>query len=91
METKGAGSTIAVCVGLGALAALLAWVGVNNVAVLRQGSLLLEDFRTAYFAPPRPQPQDVIVLAVDEDTLSLFPFRSPIVRRFLADTVQELA
>jgi class 3 adenylate cyclase len=84
------GRTIAVCCGLGSLAAVLAWVGVHDVAVLREGSLLLDDFRTAYFATPRPQRSDIIVLAVDEDTLAQFPFRSPIDRGFLADLVREL-
>ncbi|HUL81044.1 MAG TPA: adenylate/guanylate cyclase domain-containing protein [Gammaproteobacteria bacterium] len=84
------GRTIAVCCGLGALSAVLAWVGVQDVAVLREGSLLLDDFRTAYFAAPRPQRGDIIVLAVDEDTLARFPFRSPIDRGFLADIVSEL-
>jgi class 3 adenylate cyclase len=84
------GRTIAVCCGLGALSAALAWVGVHDVAVLREGSLLLDDFRTAYFAAPRPQRSDIIVLAVDEDTVSRFPFRSPIDRSFLADLVSEL-
>ena len=84
------GRTIAVCSGLGALSAVLAWVGVHDVAVLREGSLLLDDFRTAYFAAPRPQRSDIIVLAVDEDTVSRFPFRSPIDRSFLADLVSEL-
>ena len=69
---------------------MLAWVGVHDVAVLREGSLLLDDFRTAYFAAPRPQRSDIIVLAVDEDTVSRFPFRSPIDRSFLADLVSEL-
>jgi len=82
--------TTAVCCALGALAAVLAWFGVNDVAVLREGSTLLDDFRTAYFATPRPQRSDIIVLAVDEDTVAQFPFRSPIDRGFLADLVSEL-
>ena len=83
--------TIAFCLGLGLLTAALAWFGVRNVAVLRHGSLLLDDFRVAFFAAPRPQRGDIIVLAVDEDTVSRFPFRSPIDRAFLADLVNELA
>jgi adenylate cyclase len=77
--------------GLGVLAAGLAWVGVHDVEVLRQGSRLLDDFRTTYFSTPRPQRTDIIVLAANEETLSQFPFRSPVDRGFLADTVNELA
>src|SRR4029078_2695500 len=82
--------TTPVCCALGALAAVLAWFGVNDVAVLREGSMLLDDFRTAYFATPRPQRSDIIVVAVADDTLAQVTFRAPIDRGFLADLVSEL-
>ncbi|HEX5047798.1 MAG TPA: adenylate/guanylate cyclase domain-containing protein [Gammaproteobacteria bacterium] len=83
--------TVAACVGLGLIAAAVAWVGVREIALVRQASLLVDDFRLAFFAPPRAQRSDVIVLALDEETVSRFPFRSPINRGFLAQLVNELA
>ena len=56
------------------------WLGTRHVALLRQSALLLDDFRLAYFAPPREQRSDIIVLTIDEETLAQFPFRSPINR-----------
>ena len=79
------------CLGLCVVAALLAWLGMQHVAVLRQGALLLDDFRLAYFAPAREQRSDVIVLTIDEETLARFPFRSPINRRLIADLVATLS
>jgi CHASE2 domain-containing sensor protein len=79
------------CGGLCALAAALSWFGTRHIALLRQGELLLDDFRLAYFAPPREQHSDIVVLTIDEETLTQFPFRSPINRRLIADLVQTLA
>ena len=76
------------CFGLCVLATGLAWFGTRHVALLRQGALLLDDFRLAYFAPPREQRNDVVILTIDEATLSQFPFRSPINRRLIAELVQ---
>ena len=69
----------------------LAWFGTRHVALLRQGALLLDDFRLAYFSPPREQRNDVVILTIDEATLSQFPFRSPINRRLVAELVQTLS
>jgi class 3 adenylate cyclase/CHASE2 domain-containing sensor protein len=79
------------CFGLCLVAALLAWFGTRHVALLRQGELLLDDFRLAQFAPMREQRSDVIALTIDEEALAQFPFRSPINRRFVADLVTTLS
>jgi adenylate cyclase len=42
------------------------------------------------FAPARPQSQDIVIVAVTDDTLALFPYRSPIDRVFLAQTIEAL-
>ena len=76
--------------GLACLAATLAWLCTDYVAVLREGTLLLDDFRLAYFAEPFDQRKDIVILAINEDTLAQLPFRSPIDRRMLADLVREL-
>lgn len=76
---------------VGALAVVLAGFGTRYTPLLRQGSAWLEDMQLAYFAPPRRQNDDVIILSVNEDTLARMPFRSPIDRRFLAGILDELA
>jgi len=82
---------ILVGIVLALAAALLAWFGVRYVALLREGSLLLDDLRLANFAPRRGQSADIILLAINEDTLAEFPFRSPINRRLIAGVLDELA
>lgn len=72
-------------------AALLALV-MAAVALLGRASLpplalaeqWLADFRLARLAPPLPTHPDIVVAAITEDTLRLFPYRSPVDRAFLA-------
>ncbi len=49
------------------------------------------DFRIANMSPPEPQHPDIVVAAITEETLSSFPYRSPVDRKFLADTVRAIA
>lgn len=45
----------------------------------------LEDFWLANVTPAQPQDDKIVVVTVTEETLALFPYRSPIDRAFLAD------
>jgi class 3 adenylate cyclase len=83
-------STLA-ALAIGLLAGAFAWFGTRHVAPLRQASLFLDDFRLAHFAEPRPQRDDIVILAINEETLASVPFRSPVNRRLVADLVDELA
>jgi len=49
------------------------------------------DYRIATVTAPEPQHPDIVVAAINEETLSAFPYRSPIDRKFLATTVRTLA
>lgn len=83
--------SILAALGIGLLAGAFAWFGARYVAPLRQASLFLDDFRLAHFAAPRVQRDDIVILAVNEETLATIPFRSPINRRLVANLVDELA
>jgi len=48
------------------------------------------DLRVASLTPPMPQRSDIVLLTITEDTLSRFPYRSPIDRAFLAKVVARL-
>ncbi len=82
--------SIIAALGCGLIAVALAWLGTRYLAPLRQASLFLDDFRLAHFAAPRAQRDDIVILAIDEETLARVPFRSPINRRLIADLVDEL-
>lgn len=78
---------LALCV----LAAVLAALGTLHGPWLAPGSAWLEDLAFANFSVRPPQNRDIVVLAINEDTLALLPFRSPLDRRFLAGLIDELS
>ncbi|MBT5195764.1 MAG: hypothetical protein HOM07_25750, partial [Rhodospirillaceae bacterium] len=41
------------------------------------------DLRIANLTPAEPKHSDIVIVAVNEDTLSQFPYRSPLDRQFL--------
>jgi class 3 adenylate cyclase/CHASE2 domain-containing sensor protein len=66
-------------------------LAVNFVAPLRQTAQWIDDLRLAYLVPPVEQSPDVVVLAIDEQSMRDFPYRSPVDRGYLAGLVRHLA
>lgn len=81
-------------VGLGALlfavSMALALAVVRPPSPLAAADRLFERVAWGFFAPPRPQSPDIVIAAIGDETLSRFPYRSPIDRGFLAGLVQVL-
>ncbi|MEO5331595.1 MAG: ATP-binding protein [Magnetococcus sp. YQC-5] len=50
----------------------------------------VDDYRVALLTPPEPRHPDIVVVAITEDTLRMFPYRSPIDRAFLSFLLQTL-
>jgi class 3 adenylate cyclase/CHASE2 domain-containing sensor protein len=50
----------------------------------------LSDFRIATLLPAEPQQPDIVFVAINEDTVSRFPYRSPVDRDFLANLLLTL-
>lgn len=76
-----------------ALAVLMSVAALTARALLPPLTLAeqwLADFRLARLAPPEPIHPDIVVAAITEDTLRLFPYRSPVDRAFMAATVRIL-
>ncbi len=63
---------------------------VHNVAFLTQAERFVGDLRIATLLPPEPQEPDIVIAAINEDTLKLFPYRSPVDRGFLANLLKVL-
>jgi adenylate cyclase len=76
------------CVALVATAVSI--VVTHNVAFLTQAERFVGDLRIATMLPPQPQSSDIVIVAVNEDTLKLFPYRSPVDRGFLANLLKTL-
>ena len=71
------------CAGLG-------WVAVRALPVLEMIERWTGDVRTATLLPAEPQHPDIVIVAITEETLERFPYRSPIDRGFLADLLGAL-
>ncbi len=72
--------------------ATIAAVGlVHNVSFLTEIERFVGDLRIATLLPPEPQDPDIVIAAINEDTLKLFPYRSPVDRAFLSNLLNTLA
>src|SRR5215469_358324 len=71
---------------------LLSLFLVDNFSVLNRVDQFVQDWETAsVFAPREAQDPAIVVVAVDEPTLTRFPYRSPVDRQFLSTLIQQLA
>jgi class 3 adenylate cyclase/CHASE2 domain-containing sensor protein len=62
----------------------------HKIAVLSQLERIVQDIRIATMLPPAPQDSNVVIVAITEDTLKQFPYRSPVDREFLAKLLLSL-
>ncbi|NBU84378.1 MAG: CHASE2 domain-containing protein, partial [Sphingomonadaceae bacterium] len=72
-------------------AAIMAVCAVRYLAPLTNLENKVADIRVAAMQRPMPASEDVVVVAVNEETLSAFPYRSPVDRGFLADLITQLS
>jgi hypothetical protein len=72
------------------MATLIAAQAVYYLPLLRHIEQLSLDFRTAMVSPSEPQDSDIVIVAITDETLARFPYRSPIDRAFLSDLLKEL-
>jgi adenylate cyclase len=84
-------SQIVVLLGILIGASGLSSAAVHYLPFLNLAEQWLGDFRIAALSPAQPQNQDIIILSVTEDTLAQFPYRSPLDRGFLSDSLRLLA
>ncbi len=80
------GERVSVTLAVAALCAL----GAHYLPFVRVAENWVADIRVANLSLPAPQSKRIVVAAITEDTLSRFPYRSPIDRRFLAKLVRTL-
>lgn len=73
------------------LAAGLASEGLRSVRVLHTAEETLWDLRLRFFSPETAMSRDIVIVALDEETMQSLPYRSPIPRRFLAELQRRLA
>lgn len=75
-------------------AAILLLAGLAPVLLVRAAPFLqgienwVADYRVATMTPAQPQQADIVIVAINEDTLARFPYRSPVDRAFLAGVLR---
>ena len=83
--------TAAIAIASTAAAAAVAVFLVANVMVLTSADLFVQDWEIAHLQPAAAQDPDIVFVAITEDTLQKFPYRSPVDRGFLRDLLTSLA
>lgn len=73
------------------LLSLLAAEGLRHIRFLQATEELLWDLRIRFFSPATRVHPDIVLIALDEDTMRSLPYRSPIPRDFLRDLHTHIA
>jgi len=76
--------------GVVAVATLIASLSTQYLTFLSSLENVAGDIRIAALQPPQPQSKDIVIAAINEDTLAQFPYRSPVDRQFIANTLKTL-
>lgn len=71
------------------LVSVAAWLSLL-LPPLQDAEHWLEDARRVVFSPPQERHEDIVILAITEETLAALPYRSPLDRGFLATVLQGL-
>lgn len=82
--------TTLTALGVALLATMLASLAVQYLSFVTTLENIARDIRVAVFSPPMPQSRDIVIVAINEDTLAQFPYRSPVDREFLANLIRTL-
>jgi adenylate cyclase len=75
---------------LALVVALLSVLAVRGVPMLRIAENLLYDVRISYASSSFQTSAEIVIVGITEETLSSFPYRTPIDRQFLSDLVLNL-
>jgi len=70
------------------MATIGATEGIKHIAFLTFVDRFVSDWEIAALSPAEPQDPDIVIVAITEDTLRQFPYRSPIDRHFLSELLK---
>ena len=73
------------------VSALIAVFAVDHFMVLTSTDRFVQDWEIATLTPPAPQDPNIVIAAINEDTLQQFPYRSPVDRAFVSNLLVALA
>jgi adenylate cyclase len=75
---------------LAIIVALIAVFAVRSIPMIRIVENFLYDFRINYASSPIQISSDIVIVAITEQTLASFPYRTPVDRQFLSDLLLDL-
>ena len=90
MKLSNSHKQIITAIGATIFASVLAYTTVHYLSFLRNLENIATDIRIAAFQPNQPQSKEVVVVAINEATVTQFQYRSPIDREFLSKTLKTL-
>ena len=82
--------TVLTALGVAMLAAMLASLAVQYLTLVATLENIARDIRVAGLSPPMPQSREIVIAAINEDTLAQFSYRSPVDREFVANLIRVL-
>ena len=81
---------LATAFGVAVLATALAATATKYLTFLSSLENIAADIRIAALQPPMPQSKDIVIAGITEETVTQFPYRSPVDRAFLANLLKTL-
>lgn len=91
-ERRKALRSASILIAVSLVSAIFSLLLVNNFSVLTRLDQFVQDWEIAsVFAPREEQDPKIVIVAVDEATLSQFPYRSPVDRAFLSTLIRQIA
>src|SRR6185312_4570517 len=73
------------------LSAVISFVAVERFDVLTSLDSVIQDWEISRLISPKPIYEDIVILAVNENTLRQFQYRSPLDRAFLSKILNKVA
>jgi adenylate cyclase len=73
------------------LSAVISFAAVDRIDVLTSLDNVIKDWEISRLLPPQPIYEDIVILAVNENTLRQFQYRSPLDRAFLSRVLNKVA
>ena len=91
-ERRKALQSASILVAVSLVSAIFSLFLVDNFSVLTRLDQFVQDWEIAsVFAPREEQDPKIVIVAVDEATLTQFPYRSPVDRAFLSTLIRQIA
>ena len=79
---------LATAIGVALLATVLAAAATKYLTFLSSLENIAADIRIAALQAPMPQSKDIVIAGITEETVTQFPYRSPVDRAFLANLLK---